>query len=300
MLNNQICWHNNCSNFITVSILELITFAMNIKKEKLSYLFIFIITFFPVIDISIAKTIPDCEYLASVVEEKQDLPVGILSSISNVEAGRIINDKPKKGWPWTVNHSGEGLYFESKADAIKYVADHLNIGDLNLDVGCMQISLKWHSENFLSLEEAFDPNVNINYAASFLKKLFINHGDWNLAIKYYHSSDPSKNLKYHQKVIAAWHGKEQEDDSIVASPSQLIKANFTLPLPKPDFKSFKKLAVIKDLQSIKKNGAHQKHKKVVNLNNDSKIDSSKSQQRSKFINERWHLVLKFRKEFKNY
>ena len=195
---------------------------MIIEKVKLSYLFIFIITVFPVINFSIAKTIPDCEYLANVVEEQQDLPVGILSSISNVEAGRIINDKPKKGWPWTVNHAGEGLFFESKPDAIKYVEDHLNIGDLNLDVGCMQISLKWHSKKFSSLEEAFDPKVNINYAAIFLKNLFRNHGDWNLAIKYYHSSDPNKNIKYHQKVIAAWHGKEKEVDPFISS-SQLIK-----------------------------------------------------------------------------
>ncbi len=272
---------------------------MIIKKEKLFYLIIFVITFISGANYSIAKAVPDCEYLASVVEEKQDLPVGILSSISNVEAGRIINGKPKKGWPWTVNHSGEGLFFESKPDAIKYVEDHLNIGDLNLDVGCMQISLKWHSKKFSSLEEAFDPKVNINYAAAFLKNLFRNHGDWNSAIKYYHSSDPSKNIKYHQKVIAAWHGKDKKIDPFVSSSSQLIKANLTLPLAKPDYKSFKKLAVIKDLQSIKKNGVHQKNKKDINLNKDPKIVSSKSPQKPKFINERWHLVLKFRKEFKN-
>ena len=70
---------------------------------------------------SVAKTIIDCEYIASVVEEQNDLPVGILSSISNVEAGRIIGNNPKRGWPWTVNHSGEGLFFESKYEAIRYV-----------------------------------------------------------------------------------------------------------------------------------------------------------------------------------
>ena len=272
---------------------------MTIKKEKLFYLIIFIITFLSGANYSIAKAVPDCEYLASVVEEKQDLPVGILSSISNVEAGRIINGEPKKGWPWTVNHSGEGLFFESKLDAIKYVEDHLNIGDLNLDVGCMQISLKWHSEKFLSLEEAFDPKINIHYAATFLKSLFRNHGDWNLAIKYYHSSDPSKNIKYHQKVIAAWHGKNKEVEPLVSTSTQLIKANLTLPLAKPDYKSLKKLAVIKDAQSIKKNNIHQKNKKAINFNKDSKIASSKSSKKPKFINERWHLVLKFRKEFKN-
>ena len=139
-----------------------------------------------------ANTLIDCEYLASVIEEKKDLPVGLLSSISNVEAGRIIHNNPKRGWPWTVNHAGEGLFFESKLEATKYVKRYLKLGDVNMDVGCMQISLKWHSDNFSTLEEAFDPLININYAADFLKKLFSIHKDWNLAIKHYHSSDPKK------------------------------------------------------------------------------------------------------------
>ena len=41
-----------------------------------------------------AKTIIDCEYLAAVAEEN-DLPAGLLSSISNVEAGRIIGNNQK-------------------------------------------------------------------------------------------------------------------------------------------------------------------------------------------------------------
>ena len=36
----------------------------------------------------------------------------------------------------------------------------------------MQISLKWHSDNFSTIEEAFDPIMNINYAADFLKNFF--------------------------------------------------------------------------------------------------------------------------------
>ena len=109
----------------------------------------------------------DCEYLASVTEEKKDLPAGLLSSISNVEAGRIIGNNLKRGWPWTVNHAGEGLFFESKLEATQYVKRYLKLGDVNMDVGCMQISLKWHSDNFSTIEEAFDPIININYAADF-------------------------------------------------------------------------------------------------------------------------------------
>ncbi len=197
--------------------------------RKLIKLFILFNFLFPYL--AFANVSSDCEYLASVVEEKKDLPAGILSSISNVEAGRIIGNNPKKGWPWTVNHSGEGLFFENKSDAIKYVRSHLDIGDINMDVGCMQISLKWHSNQFSSLDEAFDPKLNINYAAVFLKKLFNDHGDWNEAIKHYHSADPHKNIKYHQKVLSAWGIKKNTNQS---KPLQLIKANLTLPMLKPN------------------------------------------------------------------
>ena len=35
----------------------------------------------------------------------------------------------------------------------------------------MQISVKWHSMNFNSLEDMFDPEINIAYASKFLKHL---------------------------------------------------------------------------------------------------------------------------------
>ena len=245
--------------------------------------------------ISKATTIEDCEYLANVIEETKDLPAGILSSISNVEAGRIIGNKPKKGWPWTVNHSGEGLFFENRLDAIQYVKYHIEKGDLNMDVGCMQISLKWHSNQFSSLEEAFDPEVNINYAASFLTKLFNNHGDWNLAIKHYHSADPKKHLKYHKKVLAAWGLSENINN--VYTP-ELIKANLTLPISKPNLNSISKSGKIKGNLLLIKNDLNLEKKNNPLANN--KIKNNKKEKiNPKFINDRWDLVLKFRKEFKN-
>ena len=240
-----------------------------------------------------AKTVIDCEYLAAVAEEKKDLPAGLLSSISNVEAGRVIGNNPKRGWPWTVNHAGEGLFFENKSEAIQYVKRYLKLGDVNMDVGCMQISLKWHSDNFSTLEEAFDPVININYAADFLKKLFSIHKDWNLAIKHYHSSDPKKNIKYHQKVLAAWKGSEFSNDK-----ESFIKAHLTLPIAKPEYrknnnsinlsKSTKVSKKITQKQNIKNNNITENIKSVSNTHS-----------KPKFIQDRWDIVLKFRKEFQN-
>ena len=240
-----------------------------------------------------AKTVIDCEYLASVIEEKKDLPAGLLSSISNVEAGRIIDNNPKRGWPWTVNHAGEGLFFESKLEATRYVKRYLKLGDVNMDVGCMQISLKWHSDNFSTIEEAFDPIININYAADFLKELFSFHQDWNLAIKHYHSSDPKKNVKYHQKVLAAWRGKEFSNNK-----ESFIKANFTLPISKPEYNKIK--------NSINSSKDYKVSTKTIQKQNfDSKNTSknikgfSNETNKPKFIQDRWDIVLKFRKEFQN-
>ena len=261
-----------------------------LKLIKISLLF-YCLSF----QISKAKTIEDCEYLANVIEETKDLPAGILSSISNVEAGRIIGNKPKRGWPWTVNHSGEGLFFENKLDAIQYVTSHLERGDLNMDVGCMQISLKWHSNQFSSLEEAFDPKININYAASFLTKLFNDHGDWNLAIKHYHSADPKKHLKYHKKVLAAWGISENVNHE---HTPELIKANLILPISKPHLKSISKSGKVKDNELLVKNDLNLEKKNTVLAGNKIK-NNKKEKVNPKFINDRWDLVLKFRKEFKN-
>ena len=261
---------------------------------KLSILFYFLLPY-----LVFANTLSDCEYLASVVEEKKDLPAGILSSISNVEAGRIVGSNPKRGWPWTVNHSGEGLFFENKLDAVKYVRSHLEVGDINMDVGCMQISLKWHSNQFSSLEEAFDPKLNINYAAAFLKELFNVHGDWNLAIKHYHSADPNKNIKYHEKVLSAW-GMEKNTNQL--ETLQLIKANLTLPMLKPNLKILEKTKELKVDQSIiKKNINSTSKDNTVIDNQDKHLDNSQRKSKNpSFINDRWDLVLKFRKEFKNH
>ena len=240
-----------------------------------------------------ANTLIDCEYLASVTEEKKDLPAGLLSSISNVEAGRIIDDNPKRGWPWTVNHAGEGLFFESKLEATRYVKRYLKLGDVNMDVGCMQISLKWHSDNFSSTEEAFDPITNINYAADFLKKLFSFHKDWNLAIKHYHSSDPKKNVKYHQKVLAAWRGTEFSN-----SKESFIKANLTLPISKPEYNKIKNSI---NLSKNYKVSTKTSQKQIFDSKNISNNINSVFNQTNKprFIQDRWDIVLKFRKEFQN-
>jgi hypothetical protein len=73
-----------------------------------------------------------------------------------------------------------------------------------MDIGCMQISHYWHSENFTDLEEMGDPFTNIAYAAAFLSDLEATHGSWDQAIRHYHNANPEQNTPYVNKVYAAW------------------------------------------------------------------------------------------------
>ena len=153
---------------------------------------------------SIAAILPDCEAIAAKVETATGLPQGILSSISRVESGHAWPDGSVKGWPWATNNRGKGKYFQKREEALKYIKKVIDRGDHNIDVGCMQINFRWHGKAFKSLEQMIDPAYNIPYAARFLSTLYERHGNWDKAIKYYHSGNSKYNRAYLARVKKVW------------------------------------------------------------------------------------------------
>ena len=150
-----------------------------------------------------------CETVALEAENAFNLPSGILTSIARVESGRKTDTGIYRAWPWTINDNGKGLFFDTRESAVDYIIKQKEFGNTHIDIGCMQISVKWHSHAFSSPESMLDPYTNIAYAAVFLEELYQTHGDWELAIKYYHSADTKKNIPYLQKVNAVWKGQPQ-------------------------------------------------------------------------------------------
>ena len=150
-----------------------------------------------------------CETVALEAENAFNLPSGILTSIARVESGRKTDTGVYRAWPWTINDNGKGLFFDTRESAVDYIIKQKEFDNTHIDIGCMQISVKWHSHAFSSPESMLDPYTNIAYAAVFLEELYQTHGDWELAIKYYHSADTKKNIPYLQKVNAVWKGQPQ-------------------------------------------------------------------------------------------
>ena len=153
-----------------------------------------------------------CENTIESVELQTDIPKGLLLGIGKAEAIRKINNKYVI-WPWTINHAGKSLFFDDKEQMKNYVFKNLKRKDFNIDVGCMQINIKWHKNNFKKISDMFEINPNISYAASFLQQLKNKYGSWDKAIKHYHSSDPKKNKPYLIKVKSFW--KKVEEEKII-------------------------------------------------------------------------------------
>ena len=182
--------------------------------------------------VSAASAMPDCEWLANRMETQLALPAGLLASIAEVEAGRKQADGSMKPWPWTINHAGKGLFFETEKDALAYAEKHIETGDVNLDLGCMQLSVKWHLDRFSDPAQMLDPVSNVAYAASFLEQLYQRHGSWDEAVRRYHNADHRQSNPYLQKVRAVWK-QEPEPSQKVAVASASSPAP-VLPAGQPD------------------------------------------------------------------
>jgi hypothetical protein len=132
-------------------------------------------------------------------EKVYDMPSNLLQAIAQVESGRFYKGK-MLSWPWTVHAQGKGYYCLSREQAVETVNKLHQQGIFNIDVGCMQVNLKYHSKAFENLSNAFDPTLNIAYAASYLRSLYDTYKSWSKAVAYYHSRKPYNYQAYLKKV----------------------------------------------------------------------------------------------------
>jgi len=172
-----------------------------------------------------------CTQYFPIKERQYGIPVHLLAAISSIETGRY-----HKGlgmalpWPWTINVEGKGYFFNSKAEAIAETARHIRMGKRSIDVGCMQVNLKYHPDAFANLNDAFDPEKNVDYAARFLKNNYADLGNsWVKAAAAYHSRTPAYGNPYLKRVATAWQKivtkVQQAQSRSGGAPVQVASAN---------------------------------------------------------------------------
>jgi hypothetical protein len=142
-----------------------------------------------------------CDAAVQTAEAHHRLPSGLLFAISKVESGRFDPAVHRlEPWPWTVQAEGRGLYFENKAQAVRWVEDAMARGVTSIDTGCLQVNLFYHPHAFATLEDAFDPARNADYAARFLLQLYASAGDWRQAAGFYHSQTLALATSYRERI----------------------------------------------------------------------------------------------------
>ena len=147
------------------------------------------------------KTHDLCLIAINDVETSHNIKQNLLQTIASVESGRYISAAGKRlPWPWTVHSNGKGKYYQTKEEAINAVKAMQQQGITNIDVGCMQINLKYHGQSFKNLDEAFDPKKNVTYSATFLKKLHQKNNDWQKSAMQYHSKNIRHGTNYKNRL----------------------------------------------------------------------------------------------------
>ena len=132
--------------------------------------------------------------VASLVQaaDRHGVPPDLMLALGHAESG----------WKaYAVNSAGVSHFPDTAAEAVELVRSEQARGIRSIDVGCGQINLRWHPDVFDDLADAFDPERNAEYAASFLARLKAAHGDWRSAVARYHSSEPGPQQAYLDRVF---------------------------------------------------------------------------------------------------
>lgn len=170
-------------------------------------------------DMSAADPATLCEAAAVHHERANALPRALLAAVAMAESGRYLPKKQKsRPWPWTINAEGKPYYFSSKAEAIAKTQQLLDGGMRSIDVGCMQVNLRYHPHAFASLDDAFDPMMNVAYGAEFLMELRDRTGSWQQAVANYHSQTAWRGGRYFARVIRIWENERSRVASIAYMP----------------------------------------------------------------------------------
>lgn len=135
----------------------------------------------------------NCSQLIANTESRRQIPRGLLMAIAVTESG--MNGIPN---PHAMNIAGKSYHARDLEDMAQVISNNWTRGVRSIDVGCMQINLKYHGDKFSRLTDLLHSPTNVEYGASYLIKLAIDRGSWREGV-----------MDYHNKVSAGrrqWYG----------------------------------------------------------------------------------------------
>lgn len=137
-----------------------------------------------------------CPSLIAQVEAQKNIPRGLLMAIAVTESA--IDGKPD---PYAMNIAGRSYHARGIQDMANVIQANWTKGVKSIDVGCMQVNLKFHGHKFARMTDLLDSVTNVEYGASYLVSLATEAGSWKEAVMNYHNrNNPSRRAWYGCKV----------------------------------------------------------------------------------------------------
>lgn len=123
-----------------------------------------------------------CEKQLQRASVSEHVPIQVLYAVGLTETGH-----KGKLHPYALNIEGRTVFTASEAEAMAEFNAARKKGKVLIDLGCMQINHHYHGSEFPSVEAMLDPELNVRYAARFLKSLYVREGSWSMAVARYHA-----------------------------------------------------------------------------------------------------------------
>lgn len=128
----------------------------------------------------------------------------LLYSVALVESRRTDHSgRNLRPWPWALNVSGKSHYFDTRSEAEVFLTDLLEKGIRNVDVGPLQINLRWNGHLVTHPLDLFDLSTSIRVGEQVLYNALMSSPDDDaLAVGRYHNwSDENRARAYGLRVL---------------------------------------------------------------------------------------------------
>ena len=138
------------------------------------------------------------------VAKRHQLDPYVLYAVALVESRKDDAQNQSTPWPWALNHAGKAIIPKSKQEAVNALNQLLESGERSVDVGMMQVNLRWHGHRVAKPENLLDPRTNLDVGASLLAEAMQSAPE-NRALgvgRYYSWKNRQAAIEYGQKVIA--------------------------------------------------------------------------------------------------
>lgn len=138
----------------------------------------------------------------SQVARRHGLDPYLLYAVALTESARIHGNLASP-WFWALNRNGKSLYPDTSSEALEQIRHQLKAGNRNIDVGLMQVNLRWHRHRVGRIEDMLNPGTNLNLGAQILQEAIATApDDLALGVGRYHAwSNRAEAHKYGLRVL---------------------------------------------------------------------------------------------------